>query len=260
MPFGIAGLGGNCVVKLRSGRSRQMSTTRRKGTRRHGRKRLAGRRSGPGSRVEGHEGGADPGPQGTSGGVATDRREPVEMSSLRRGVPGLRYAPPRVAEPGCLGLQDLSGLQRPAGRVPGARGGHDSGAVGGGEHEVHDGVRGGGDPVAQGGERTGGRQPDAAELERGGRNHATCSDARTCAPQDEGGSAPFGGRDLVPPPAPVRDRGVESGDGPCRACRPGTGQGCASGVLRGHGREVPGGRRERQHGHVGGPTSRRLWR
>ena len=42
----------------------------------------------------------------------------------------------------------------------------------------------------------------------------------------------------------------KSGDWPRPACRPGKGQGCAHGVLRGHGGEVPGGRRERQHGHV----------
>ena len=183
----------------------------------------------------------------------------LKCPHLRRGVPGLRYSAARVAEPGRLGLQDLSGLQRPAGPVPGARGGDDPGALGGGAVEVHGGVRGGGDPVAQGGEHTGGRQADAAELERGGRNHATCGGAWTCAPQDGSGPAPFGGRDLVPPPAQVRDRGVDSGDRPRPACRPGEGQGCAHGVLRGLGREVPGGRRERQHGHVG-PTSRRPWR
>ena len=221
---------------------------------------MAGRRSGPGSGVEGYAGGADPEAEGTSGGVGTDRGEPVEVSSLRRGLPGLRYAVPRMAEPGRLGLQDLSGLQRPARPVPGARGGDDPGALGGGAFEVHGGVRGGGDPVAQGGEHPGGRQADAAELERGGRNHATCGGAWTCAPQDGSGAASFGGRDLVPPPAPVRDRGVESGDGPRSACRPGEGQGRAHGVLRGLGREVPGGRPERQHGHVGALTSRRPWR
>ena len=60
------------------------------------------------------------------------RAEPVEVSSLRRGVPGLRYGPPRVAEPGRLGLQDRCGLQCFAGPVPGARGGRVSGDVGGG--------------------------------------------------------------------------------------------------------------------------------
>ena len=77
--------------------------------------------------------------------------------------------------------------------------------------------------MAEGSERQGGRRADAAELERGGWNHATRGGAGTCAPQDGGGSAPFGGRDLVPPPASVRDRGVESGDGPHPACRPGRG-------------------------------------
>ena len=105
--------------------------------------------------------------------------------------------------------------------------------------------------VAEGSERQGGRRADAAELERGGWNHATCGGAGTCAPRDGSGPAPFGGRDLVPPQAPVRDRGVEPGDGPRPACRSGEGQGCADVVLRGLGGEVPGGRRERQHGHVG---------
>ena len=214
-------------------------------------RKLAGCRSGPRSGVEGHRGGADTEPEGASGGVAPDRGKPVEVSSLRRGVPGLRYAPPRVAGSGRLGLQDLSGLQRPAGPVPGARSGDDPGAVVGGEFEVHGPVRGGGDRVAEGSERQGGRRADATELERGRRNHATCGGAGTCAPQDGSGPAPFGGRDLVPASAPIRHRGVESGDWPRPACRPGKGQGCAHGVLRGHGGEVPGGRRERQHGHVG---------
>lgn len=95
--------------------------------------------------------------EGASGGAAPDRAEPVEVSSLRRGVPGLRHAPSRMAESGRLGLQDLSGLQRPAGPVPAARGGDDPGALGGGEFEVHGPVRGGGDRVAEGSERQGGR-------------------------------------------------------------------------------------------------------
>ena len=53
---------------------------------------------------------------------------PLRCPRLLRGVPELRYAPPPVAELGRLGLQDVSGLQRPAGPVPGARGGDDPGA------------------------------------------------------------------------------------------------------------------------------------
>ena len=44
-----------------------------------------------------------------------------------------------------------------------------------------------------------------AELECGGRNHATCSGAGTCVPQDGSGPVPFGGRDLVPPQAYPHD-------------------------------------------------------
>ena len=46
-------------------------------------------------------------------------------------------------------------------------------------------------------------------------------------------SAPFAGRDLVPPPAPVRDRGVESRWGPCPAHRQGRGGNALMAFLRG---------------------------
>ena len=62
--------------------------------------------------------------EGASAGAAPDLGEPVEVSSLRRGAPER------------LGLQDLPGLQRPEGPVPGARSGHHPGAVGGGEFKV----------------------------------------------------------------------------------------------------------------------------
>ena len=89
-PFGFAGRGGNCVVGLQSARLRPLATMRRKGTRRHGQEELAGHRSGPRSGVEGCTGGADAEAEGASGGAAPARRQPVEVSSLRRGVHGLR--------------------------------------------------------------------------------------------------------------------------------------------------------------------------
>ena len=105
-------------------RLRHRSPMSRKRVRGHGRKELAGRRSGPGSGVEGHEGGADPETEGASGGVAPDRGEPVEVSPLRRGVPGLRHAPAIVGavvvddEVDIEAGGDAGGEERTRGRAP----------------------------------------------------------------------------------------------------------------------------------------------
>ena len=93
------------------------ATVRRKGTRRHGRENWldAVWASVPSGRSPGW---SQHGNRRSFGWSCTGPGQAVEVSSLRRGVPGLRYAPPRVAGSGRLGLEDLSGLQRPAGQCP----------------------------------------------------------------------------------------------------------------------------------------------
>ena len=173
------------------------------------------------------------------------------MSSLRRGMPGLRHAAAGVAESGRMGLLDLPGLRCAADAVPGTRGGDDAGAVGGGQFEVYGRVRSGSDPVAEGGERAGGGAADAAELERGGRHHAAGRGAGAGAPPGAGGTALVGGRDGLSPAPPVRDRGVESEEGDRAVCGTGARKTSAEGVLRGSGEGPPRRGRECLHGHVG---------
>ena len=129
--------------------------------------------------------------EGASGGAATDRGD-ARCGVLTAGeaCPGYDTRRREWRNLDAWGYKTLLVCNVPAGPVPGARGGHHPGALGGGEFEVHGPVRGGSDRLAEGG-----RRADAAELERGGRNHATCGGARTCAPQGGGGPAPFGGRD-----------------------------------------------------------------
>ena len=182
------------------------------------------------------------------------------MSSLRRGMPGLRHAAAGVAESGRMGLFDLPGLRCAADAVPGTRGGDDAGAVGGGQFEVYGRVRSGSDPVAEGGERAGGGAADAAELERGGRHHAAGCGAGAGAPPGAGGTALVGGRDGLSPAPPVRDRGVESEEGDRAVCGTWARKTSAEGVLRGSG-EGPAAPRSRVSPWTcGARTSRPRWR